>query len=181
LSKVPVDDEPIHGDNTTGRKSIVVANRQLGIRCSRDNVVDRVDKKTRSRIMSAVGTQDTGPEMVVRRMLHKMGYRYGLHDKRLPGCPDIVFSSRRKIIFVHGCFWHRHNCRYGRCLPGTRRRFWQDKFDSNKRRDRRAMRQLRAAGWQTLVVWQCQTKKARHAILAERLSRFVSVPNKEAA
>jgi len=129
--------------------------------------------------MAAVKSRDTGPELVVRRAIHGMGYRYRLHDKALPGHPDLVFPRWKKIIFVHGCFWHRHNCRLGKSLPATRREFWESKFDSNKKRDRRVQRQLKSAGWQVLVVWQCETTSAQLPALLTKLSRFMHPTERE--
>src|SRR5258706_12705852 len=118
---------------------------------------DHVDASTRSRIMGSVKSRHTGPELAVRRLLHGLGYRYSLHDSRLPGTPDLVFRKRKKIILVHGCFWHRHSCRQGRSSPKTRAEFWKSKFEGNKLRDRRIRAQLRRGGWGVLVVWSCQT------------------------
>lgn len=122
--------------------------------------------------MAAVRSTDTGPEMAVRRLLHRLGYRYRLHVRKLPGCPDIVFPSRRKVIFVHGCFWHRHkDCRYA-TDPKTRTEFWQDKFRSNVARDRSTKYSLRRDGWQVLTIWQCQLKRPQ--TLVKRLYAFLS-------
>lgn len=119
--------------------------------------MDHVGAVKRSAIMAAVKSSDTKPEMALRRLLHGAGYRYALHRADLPGKPDLVFAPRRKVIFVHGCFWHRHGCRYT-TTPKTRPRFWVEKFAANVVRDRRVRRALRAMGWQCLVVWQCQLK-----------------------
>lgn len=121
-------------------------------------MVDRVSAKQRSAIMAKVGTRDTGPEMVVRRALHGKGYRYILHDKRLPGTPDLVFPKRRKVIFVHGCFWHGHICRWGK-LPKSRLNYWKPKIVANKKRDYKKRSELRKAGWKSIVVWQCELKR----------------------
>ena len=122
--------------------------------------------------MAAVRSTDTGPEMAVRSAVHRLGYRYRLHVRTLPGCPDIVFPARRKVIFVHGCFWHRHSrCRYA-TDPKTRREFWQKKFDSNVVRDRRAKKALRRDGWNVLVVWQCELKQPQ--TMVKRLDAFLS-------
>lgn len=108
--------------------------------------------------MRAVHSKNTQPEMAVRRIVHALGFRYRLHVKTLPGKPDLVFPSRRKIIFVHGCFWHRHkNCKYS-SFPKTRADFWNDKFDANMERDRVAMKSLKKLGWNVMTVWQCQLK-----------------------
>ena len=107
--------------------------------------------------MRAVRTKDTGPEWTVRRLLHGLGYRYRLHRKDLPGKPDLVFPSRKKAILVHGCFWHAHDCRYGRS-PKSRLDYWLPKLERNKERDAEKRAQLEALGWQILTVWQCETK-----------------------
>lgn len=108
--------------------------------------------------MSRIRGKDTGPEMVLRRMLHALGYRYRLHVRALPGCPDMVFPARKKVVFVHGCFWHRHNCKYGKVMPETQKEFWQNKFRDTIRRDRNNYKALKKSGWQVLVIWECQLK-----------------------
>ena len=127
--------------------------------------------KVRSRIMAAVPQRDSKPEMVVRRLVHAMGYRYRLHVRDLSGSPDIVFPSLSKIIFVHGCFWHRHRCRKA-TTPATRKRFWFEKFEQNRARDRRNNRTLRRQGWDVLVVWECQTRRPEW--LKTRLREFLA-------
>ena len=112
----------------------------------------------RRRIMSAVGQRDTKPEMLVRRLLHSMNYRYRLHRKDLPGRPDIVFGARRKAIFVHGCFWHRHPGCSKASSPKTRADFWAEKFDQNVERDQQVERRLADMGWRSMVVWECETR-----------------------
>lgn len=125
--------------------------------------MDTVDKATRSRIMALVGRRDTGPEMRLRLALHRMGFRYRLHDKRLPGSPDIVFPKFGAVVFVHGCFWHSHGCRYS-TKPATRQKFWQDKFAANRKRDTRKTNELKVNGWRVLVVWECALKARDEAI-----------------
>lgn len=108
--------------------------------------------------MARVRNRDTRPEMLVRRLTHGLGYRYGLHRPELPGKPDLVFRSRRKVIFVHGCFWHRHpQCRRA-TVPKSNREFWNSKLQKNTDRDAAQLAALEAAGWRTLVIWECQTK-----------------------
>ncbi|MBX3492526.1 MAG: DNA mismatch endonuclease Vsr [Parvibaculum sp.] len=124
----------------------------------------------RSAIMRAVGSRDTKPEIVVRRLAHRLGYRFRLHVKNLPGKPDIVFPRLGKIVLVHGCFWHGHRCRYGR-LPKSRLDFWEPKIEANRVRDKRTLKSLRFLGWQVLVVWQCQTKDLEK--LEKRLDDFL--------
>lgn len=124
--------------------------------------------------MSRIGAKDTGPEMVVRRFVHAMGYRYRLHDPSLPGKPDLVFRSRHKVIFVHGCFWHRHNdsaCKLAR-LPKSRSEFWLPKLETNVARDRRNQEKLRTLGWEVLVIWECQLKE--RALLKSQIESFFS-------
>lgn len=123
--------------------------------------------------MSLIRAKDTGPEMVVRRLLHSMGYRYRLHDRRLPGCPDLVFHSRRKAIFVHGCFWHRHNdstCKLAR-LPKSRSEFWIPKLETNAARDQKNQGKLRELGWDVLVIWECQIKD--RTLLSAKIESFL--------
>lgn len=108
--------------------------------------------------MSRIRGANTKPEMLVRRLVHASGYRYRLHARDLPGRPDLVFRSRRKIIFVHGCFWHGHHCRFGRVRPRTNADFWSAKLAGNMQRDRRVRSELRRAGWKILVVWECQLR-----------------------
>src|SRR4051812_31813701 len=112
----------------------------------------------RSRNMAAIRCKDTRPEMAVRSIAHRLGDRYRLHVRELPGHPDLVFPRLRKVIFVHGCFWHMHACRYGRVTPRTRADFWQTKRAGNVSRDHRTMRKLRREGWRILVVWECQMR-----------------------
>ena len=133
--------------------------------------MDRVTRKVRSKIMASVGTKDTCAEMGVRRMVHRMGYRYVLHRSDLPGKPDLVFPSRHKVIFVHGCFWHGHRCRYGR-LPKSRLDYWRPKIETNRQRDRTQRNELMRQGWDVLVVWQCQLKKPD--ALRQRIDNFLS-------
>ncbi len=122
-------------------------------------MVDVLTKKQRSFNMSQIRSKDTSPEITVRSIVHRMGYRYALHRNDLPGHPDIVLVRHKKIIFVHGCFWHMHHCRYGIVVPATRTKFWQTKRNSNVARDKRNQKALKKLGWQILVVWECQTKK----------------------
>jgi len=112
----------------------------------------------RSRNMSAIRGGDTKPEMRVRSLLHALGYRFRLHRKDLPGKPDIVLPKYRTVIFVHGCFWHCHDCRYGNVVPATRSEFWTAKRAGNVARDRRKREQLESAGWRVETVWECETK-----------------------
>lgn len=119
--------------------------------------MDKVDKATRSATMRAVKSKNTRLEMRVRRLLYRAGYRYRLHRADLPGKPDLVFSGRRKIILLHGCFWHGHDCR-AKIRPASNTDYWVPKIEGNKARDARNIAALREAGWQVLVLWECQLK-----------------------
>jgi len=112
----------------------------------------------RSRNMAAIRSEDTRPEVCVRTALHALGYRFRLHRKDLPGKPDIVLSKHRTAIFVHGCFWHSHSCRYGKVLPATRSEFWTDKRTRTVERDDIKSQALRDLGWKVLTIWECETK-----------------------
>lgn len=131
--------------------------------------MDTVSPETRSRIMAAVRTRHTAPERIVRSLIHGLGLRFVLHDRRLVGTPDIVLPRHCVVIFVHGCFWHGHKCPRGK-LPNTRREFWSEKIEANCRRDRRAIRRLRRSGWRVMTVWECETKEP--ARLVRRLEKF---------
>jgi DNA mismatch endonuclease (patch repair protein) len=120
--------------------------------------VDRLSREHRGWLMSRVKSKNTTPEMAVRNLVYGMGFRYRLHDKRLPGRPDLVLSGRRKVVFVNGCFWHGHEgCRYAR-IPKTRVAFWRAKIVKNRNRDQANVAALTAAGWKVLTVWQCELK-----------------------
>ena len=119
--------------------------------------MDTVDKETRSRIMSSVGQKDTGPETLLRYALHKARLRYRLHDRTLPGSPDLAFPRFKAVVFVHGCYWHSHGC-YKSTIPKSRREFWEDKFSANRERDECNVGFLRERGWRVLTVWECILK-----------------------
>lgn len=122
-------------------------------------MTDIVSKETRSRMMSGIRGKDTRPEMLVRRHLHSLGFRFRLHVKTLPGKPDLVLPKCRTVIFVHGCFWHRHaDCKYA-TSPRSNQKFWLDKFESNIKRDKTALDQLVALGFRILVIWECGMRK----------------------
>jgi DNA mismatch endonuclease (patch repair protein) len=129
---------------------------------------DIMSPAKRSALMARIRGRNTGPETAVRRLLHAMGYRFRLHARDLPGRPDIVFRSRRILLFVHGCFWHRHDCGLA-YTPKTRRDFWQRKFDGNVRRDRWTRDELETAGWRVIIVWECQLDDP--TALADRLAK----------
>ena len=135
-------------------------------------MTDTVSQAERSRIMAAVKSKDTGPEMVVRRLVHAMGYRYRLHVRCLPGNPDMVFPRLRKVINVNGCFWHLHGC--PRCrIPSSRRPYWTAKLQRNAERDKRVRLALRKAGWRTLDIWECQLVPQKRKTLLARIRRFL--------
>jgi len=119
--------------------------------------MDRVTKEKRSEIMSRIRGKNTSPEMIVRKLVFSLGYRYRLHGRNLPGKPDLVFAGRKKVIFVHGCFWHMHNCRKG-TTPESNKDFWLPKLERNKARDTDNLNKLDEMGWKVLVIWQCQLK-----------------------
>lgn len=121
--------------------------------------------------MSRVKSKDTTPEMIVRRLLHALGYRYRLHATALPGKPDLVFAARRKVIFVHGCYWHGHDCKRGARTPSTRQDYWVPKLARNKERDALNVSSLEQLGWDVLVVWECEIKD--RVALADRLHDFL--------
>jgi DNA mismatch endonuclease (patch repair protein) len=121
-------------------------------------MVDSLSRSARSALMSRIRGKNTAPEVAVRRALHALGYRYRLHVPTLPGRPDLVFPARAKAIFVHGCFWHGHDCVHGRRRPHTNVAFWDEKARANADRDQRKQRALEAAGWRVKVVWECEVK-----------------------
>lgn len=131
----------------------------------------------RSRNMAAIRNKNTKPELIVRRVLCEMGLRYRLHRSDLPGKPDIVMPGRKLAIFVHGCFFHMHTCRYGRGVPATNAEFWHTKRSGNAARDKRNIRQLRILGWKVLTVWECQTKQLENLRqhLISRLNRLFTL------
>lgn len=142
------------------------------VRILQATMADRLLPSQRSALMARVRSKDTAPELIVRKIVHALGYRFRLHGKDLPGRPDLVLPRHHAVIFVHGCFWHRHSdCRRA-SLPKSRTKFWHSKLARNSERDSIAHRQLRAAGWRVLVVWECQTKKLDR--LRGRLSKFLS-------
>ena len=134
---------------------------------------DIVDQATRSRMMAGIGGRNTRPELTLRRALHARGLRYRLHDRKLPGTPDLVFRQFGAVCFVHGCFWHRHaGCPYT-TIPATRPEFWRAKFDSNTERDRRNRHSLLQAGWRVAIVWECALRKQAVVEIARQLERWL--------
>lgn len=128
----------------------------------------------RSRIMAAVKGKDTTPEWIVRRLCHALGFRYRLHRTDLPGKPDLVFVSRRKVIFVHGCFWHGHGCARGARVPKNNQAYWVAKIERNRARDRRHQQALKDQGWQALTIWECELRAHN---LEARIARFLRASN----
>ena len=134
-------------------------------------MVDSLTPTQRSRCMSAIRSKNTRPEMAVRRLVHAMGFRYRLHRRDLPGTPDLVFCARKKVIFVHGCFWHLHSCPRGRLKPATNRNFWSEKRTRTVRRDGLNSAALRKGGWKVLTIWECELRAV--AALSRRIVRFL--------
>lgn len=124
--------------------------------------------------MRAVKSRDTTPEMLVRRAVTALGARYRLHRKDLPGAPDLAFPGRRKVIFVHGCFWHGHDCARGARMPKTNRDYWRAKIARNRARDEKNRLAYQAKGWEVLTIWECETKSSQ---LRARLRRFLGIKN----
>lgn len=112
----------------------------------------------RHRCMSNIKSKNTKPELFVRSLVHRAGFRFRLHKASLPGKPDLVFSRLKKVIFVHGCFWHKHNCRLGKVIPKTNHEFWEKKREATRQRDLKALLLLRSIGWQSIVIWECSLK-----------------------
>ncbi|RWQ29894.1 DNA mismatch endonuclease Vsr [Mesorhizobium sp.] len=134
-------------------------------------MIDRLSSERRSWLMSRVRGKNTSPEMAVRKTAHSLGYRFRLHRKDLPGSPDLVFPKLGAVVFVHGCFWHRHPGCKKATWPKSRVEYWREKFESNVARDEVAIRDLEQLGWKVLVVWQCETVDS--AALSQRLNAFL--------
>lgn len=138
-------------------------------------MVDHVTKEKRSQIMAAVRGKDTGPEHVIRKLLHAAGYRYRLHVPTLPGKPDIVLRKYMAVILVHGCFWHGHDCHLSKTLPKTRKSFWENKISTNKQRDKKNVNQLISQNWRVCLIWECaliRRGKIEEGSLLKTLSRW---------
>lgn len=137
-------------------------------------MTDIVDRDTRSRMMSAIGSKNTSPELILRKLLHRLGFRFRLHSHKLPGRPDIVLPKYKLVVFVHGCFWHRHEgCRFA-STPASNIKFWNDKFQKNIERDIRVKKSLTETGWRHLTVWECRIKALTAADkLPMQLSRWI--------
>lgn len=160
-----------------GRSSMICGSSSEGKHAEESPVkeygpkMDRVSQETRSAVMSKVRSRNTKPEMLVRSLLHGLGFRFRLHRKDLPGKPDIVFPSRRAAIFVHGCFWHQHSGCSKATIPETRKEFWKGKLQRNVERDAENVTALRSCGWHVLILWECETKDV--AALSARLQSFL--------
>ena len=137
--------------------------------------MDIVDPQRRSQIMARIGPRDTQPELTVRKIAHRLGFRFRLHAKNLPGRPDLVLKRHRTVIFVHGCFWHRHAGCANTTMPKTRVKFWEAKFEENVLRDARTVAALRAAGWRVITIWECETE--RSGVIERRLLKEMGRPS----
>ena len=133
--------------------------------------MDRMTPQQRSYNMSRIRSKNTRPELTVRKMVHRMGFRYRLHQKNLPGKPDLVLRRHKKVILVHGCFWHGHTCENGRSTPENNRNYWIAKRKYNKKRDRLNERKLIKDGWRVLVLWECETENQN--VLRRKLENFL--------
>lgn len=131
-------------------------------------MIDVVDAKTRSRMMSGIRGKNTRPEMLIRSMLHRAGFRYRLHHAGLPGKPDLVFPKYKALILINGCFWHGHNCHLFK-WPSSRPEFWREKIEGNKARDVNNLRKCREAGWRVMIIWEC-AMKGKDRVPAEEMS-----------
>lgn len=132
--------------------------------------MDTFSPAERSEVMKRARSKDTQPEKAVRSLVHRMGFRFALHRRDLPGNPDLVFPARNRVIFVHGCFWHGHSCRAGRNRPSSNTKYWLAKLDRNQSRDAANRRRLRNLGWRVLVIWECELKNPDR--LRARIGRF---------
>ncbi|MDE0310374.1 MAG: very short patch repair endonuclease [Acidiferrobacterales bacterium] len=127
-------------------------------------MADVFDKAKRSRIMASITAKDTKPEMTIRKALHRNGYRYRLHDRTLPGTPDLTFRKFKAVIMVHGCFWHGHDCTLFR-MPATNQKYWSDKISNNQKRDQKVRQELLDLGWRVLIIWECSMKGRHRTVL----------------
>lgn len=136
--------------------------------------MDKLNPKRRSENMRRIRSKDTSPEIVVRKLVYRLGYRYRLHAANLPGKPDLVFPGRKKAIFVHGCFWHQHTGCLDGCSPHSHTEYWEPKLSRNVARDRQNLDALEQLAWKTLVIWECHVCNA--AQLERRIKRFLAPP-----
>lgn len=135
-------------------------------------MTDIVDPLTRSRMMSCIRSGNTKPELILRKILHKTGFRYRLHDSGIPGKPDLVFPRYHAVLFVHGCFWHGHVCPFFR-LPGTRTEFWKNKIQKNRERDMRVRNLLLEKGWRVATVWECTFRSKPKSFIENRMKQMI--------
>ncbi|WP_081739591.1 DNA mismatch endonuclease Vsr [Methylobacterium sp. 10] len=135
-------------------------------------MTDHLSQERRSENMRRIRSKDTRPEMLVRRTAHGLGYRFKLHDESLPGKPDLVFPKRKAVIFVHGCFWHAHDCKKGRRVPKSNLEYWNKKRDRNKIRDDCASADLKNWGWRVMQIWECETKDV--TLMIDRIRNFLN-------
>ncbi|MBI2383943.1 MAG: DNA mismatch endonuclease Vsr [Gammaproteobacteria bacterium] len=135
--------------------------------------MDSLTRERRSWLMSRIRSEDTKPELTIRHALHREGLRFRLHVKNLPGRPDLVFASRRKVIFVHGCFWHGHACKRNK-MPKSRVAFWREKIATNRTRDAAVRRRLRKLGWRVLTIWECEAKDLERTL--RKLENYLNEP-----
>ncbi len=139
-------------------------------------MTDVVDAATRSRMMASIKNKDTNSELFVRKALHGVGFRYRLGGYKLPGKPDIVFSSKKIAIFVHGCFWHRHTCKYFK-WPATNQDFWQKKLNQNASRDEKVQAELKELGWRVLIIWECELRQTFYKQPNPTINRIINELN----
>ncbi len=137
-------------------------------------MTDVVDARTRSRMMAGIRGSNTTPELKIRSHLHQLGFRFRLHDAKLPGRPDLVLAKYHAVIFIHGCFWHKHRCRFFK-WPKTRPEFWKGKINQNRKRDLKTLRKLQLEGWRVCIVWECATRGADKDLhlLAKSLAKWL--------
>ena len=136
-------------------------------------MTDKFSAEFRSEIMRRVKGKNTRPEIFIRRLIYCLGYRYRLYRKDLPGTPDLTFSSRKKIIFIHGCFWHGHDCKRGQRIPVKNNSYWVKKISKNKERFGNQINELDAGGWEVLVIWECEIKKSNYSMLINKIKEFL--------
>lgn len=137
-------------------------------------MIDKFAPDKRKAIMQSVKGKNSKPEKIIRSLIFNLGFRYRLHDSTLPGKPDLVFKTAKKAIFVHGCYWHRHNCKKGKSIPAVNKDFWEKKFNANRKRDKETQQKLKKMGWITLVIWECQIKQANRDRLLKRITKFLT-------
>ncbi|MBU0680140.1 MAG: DNA mismatch endonuclease Vsr [Proteobacteria bacterium] len=133
--------------------------------------MDKVTPEVRSKIMRKVHSKDTTPEKIVRSLAHRLGYRFRLHQKELPGKPDLTFPRMKKVVFVHGCFWHGHSCKAGQNRPKSNTEYWEKKLTRTQTRDSNNLKDLRGLEWQTIIIWECETKNIK--LLTEKIKQFL--------